>query len=322
MPHASSIASVAFERHRLPELCTFVSRRTLQRLPEPCHLMTSDIAWQLPGSDSKSNVRLWYAGDELIGFGWFQPPCSLSFDVNAGQTAPVTLEILRWAVERRQQFAIGTLPYLYVRDMEEWAEVGSHPAKYQRDEGRILVTSAFEGDQETITALEDFGFEATDHTNPHLLHDLDLPEPIRTGFDVRAIHDDELERYCAAHRDAWSPGSTFDTDRLKAVMSVGGIFDGDLCLVAEVEGQLAATTIFWVDPVARVGSIEPFGVRPRYRGRGISKSFILEGLRRIERKGMRFGRVYTAGFNHPAQRLYQSAGFRVVGIARSYKKAC
>jgi ribosomal protein S18 acetylase RimI-like enzyme len=322
MPHASSIASVAFERHRLPELCTFVSRRTLQRSPEPSLLMTSDVAWQLPGSDAKANIRLWYAGDELIGFGWFQPPCSLTFDVDVEQAASVTLEILRWAVERRQQFAVGTMPYLYVRDMEEWAEVGSQPAKYQRDEGRILVTSAFDGDPETISALNEFGFEATDHTNPHLLHDLDLPEPMHDGFDVRAIREDERERYCAAHRDAWSPGSTFDTHRLMAVMAVGDIFDRELCLVADVHGELAATAIFWADPVARVGSIEPFGVRPRYRGRGISKPFVVEGLRRIQRKGMRFGRVYTAGFNHQAQRLYQSAGFSVVGIARSYKKAC
>ncbi len=105
-------------------------------------------------------------------------------------------------------------------------------------------------------------------------------------------------------------------------MAVHDLFDPDLCLVAEVDNEFAGTAIFWAIPATRIGGIEPFGVRPAWRGQGVAQTLLIEGLRRVKAKGMRYGRVSTAGFNHQAQRLYQSCGFEVVGAQRSYKRIC
>ena len=95
--------------------------------------------------------------------------------------------------------------------------------------------------------------------------------------------------------------------------------DPELDLVAVSDtGEIACTAIFWADPISRVGSLEPFGTDPRYRGRGVSQAVLLEGFARLRERGMRGMRIYTAGFNAPAQRLYESVGFRRTAKLRSW----
>ena len=69
-----------------------------------------------------------------------------------------------------------------------------------------------------------------------------------------------------------------------------------------------------------VGSFEPVGMDPSWRGQGLGRALIRDGFRRLAEKRMRSARVSTAGFNHPAQRLYESAGFARVGTLRTYLK--
>ena len=54
--------------------------------------------------------------------------------------------------------------------------------------------------------------------------------------------------------------------------------------------------------------------------RGVGREIILEGLRRLKSKGVQRARVSTAGFNAPAQRLYESCGFERIDTARTYIK--
>jgi len=50
------------------------------------------------------------------------------------------------------------------------------------------------------------------------------------------------------------------------------------------------------------------------------REIILEGLRRLKAKGVRRARVSTAGFNAPAQRLYEACGFERIDTMRTYLK--
>jgi GNAT superfamily N-acetyltransferase len=62
----------------------------------------------------------------------------------------------------------------------------------------------------------------------------------------------------------------------------------------------------------------PAGTRPEWRGTGAGRAVIHEGLRRLRDAGMRWERVSTAGFNHPAQALYRSCGFERVETERTF----
>jgi GNAT superfamily N-acetyltransferase len=195
-----------FARDDLPRLNAFISANAVARAPVPVYLMTSDVAWRMPGSGPKQNLRLWEDAAGLAGFVWFEPTTGVEFD---------------------------------------------------------------------------------------LRHDLPFDHPI------------------AADMLAWS-----ETRR-----RASGVYDAELDIVLETgDGTFAAYCICWADSIAGVGSYEPVGTRPEWRGKGVGREVIYEGFRRLKAKGMRVARVATAGFNTPAQALYESCGFVRVGTCRTYLK--
>ena len=88
----------------------------------------------------------------------------------------------------------------------------------------------------------------------------------------------------------------------------------------DVDGTFASYCICWADARSRLGLFEPVGTRPDWRGRGAGRALILEGLRRLRDAGMQTAQVSTAGFNAPAQALYESCGFIPHDTARTFMK--
>jgi GNAT superfamily N-acetyltransferase len=90
--------------------------------------------------------------------------------------------------------------------------------------------------------------------------------------------------------------------------------DLDLVAVAP-EGSLAAFTLVWYDPLARLGLFEPMGCHPDHQRRGLATALLYEGLRRLASRGAQVAYVNAWGTD-PAASLYQAAGF--VEVARNY----
>jgi ribosomal protein S18 acetylase RimI-like enzyme len=86
-------------------------------------------------------------------------------------------------------------------------------------------------------------------------------------------------------------------------------------------GNFASYCICWLDAANQIGEFEPVGTRPAYRGQGIGKAVIVEGLRRLRDAGAHTAIVYTPRHNEPAQKLYLSAGFQIVASEFLYRKA-
>jgi ribosomal protein S18 acetylase RimI-like enzyme len=93
----------------------------------------------------------------------------------------------------------------------------------------------------------------------------------------------------------------------------------DLVAVAP-DGAFASYCICWLDPANRTGEFEPVGTRPAFRGKGIGKLLMLEGLRRLKALGARTAIVYSVGDNTASIRLYESVGFRTITRNRYYSK--
>lgn len=79
----------------------------------------------------------------------------------------------------------------------------------------------------------------------------------------------------------------------------------ELSLVNEA-GEVVAFALFWYDEVNQMGILEPLGTIPEYRGLGLAKALVHEGIRRIRPLGAR--RLYV-GSDQP---FYLSLGFQVV----------
>jgi ribosomal protein S18 acetylase RimI-like enzyme len=290
------------------------------------YLMTSDVAWQFPGCAPKDNIRLWRDRSGLAAYGWFQPPDTIKFDVRPdveASHADPSWEILAWAEARRQDFP-GDYPfYIDLKSMAQWADVVATRPVHPLAGNRYLVTSALDTDAQRKDFLGQRGFEPTEHFAPILTCRLDGKDESGppTPFELRHVEEADFDARVALHSAAWAPASGFDMHRYLRVRAIAEVFDPELDIVAVApDGTFASYTIAWKDPVSRIGSFEPFGTRPGFRGSGVSRAVIHEGFRRLAARGMEHARIYTAGFNHQAARLYQSCGFSQVDTERTYLK--
>jgi mycothiol synthase len=82
------------------------------------------------------------------------------------------------------------------------------------------------------------------------------------------------------------------------------------------DGAFASYCICWLDRANWTGEFEPVGTRPAFRGQGIGKVLMLEGLRRLKAHGARTAIVYSVGDNVASVGLYTSVGFQT--LTRNY----
>lgn len=318
--------SFPFDRKYMSELLGFIATQARFRPVGKTYLMTSDLAWQFPGCAPKENIRLW--GDEtgLVAYAWFQPPDGIKFDIidDSPNFKPLLEEVLSWAADRRKQFPESYPFYIDLKSMDEWREVltnGRPSSSHKKDQ--MIVTSCLASDTRRTELLAAHGFETTQHFEPVMICTLKdaLWKSASRNFEVRSVTEDELDQRVELHKAAWAPSTGFTLEQYNAVRAISEVYDRDLDIVAiDRNGTLASYTIAWKDPVSKIGSFEPFGTHPQFRGSGASQAVMQEGLRRLHEQGMTQARIYTAGFNHPAQKLYTQCGFQEIDQLRTFLK--
>lgn len=156
------------------------------------------------------------------------------------------------------------------------------------------------------------------------------------GYAIRPVRDDETDARVAVHRAAWKPSSIpYIDDRtidptaessftVEAYESVRGawLYDPSLDLVAAAEddGIFGACCIAWVDPAIGVCEIEPLGVAPEHRRRGLAIALCLEVARLVASRGG--SHVYINAQPEPgyvaSTSAYFAAGFELVERATTY----
>jgi ribosomal protein S18 acetylase RimI-like enzyme len=157
------------------------------------------------------------------------------------------------------------------------------------------------------------------------------------GYGVRAARPDEDGDRVAVHRAAWRPAdmpwaphvldrvdpaatSGFTPDRLARVRRAL-LFDPDLDLVvAAPDGSLAACATVWWDPRSGCAELEPVGVVPAHRRRGLAAALARQACVEVARRGGREVFVNTWHMDeYPAPAAaYRSAGFGVVERGRHH----
>jgi mycothiol synthase len=85
--------------------------------------------------------------------------------------------------------------------------------------------------------------------------------------------------------------------------------DLDLLAVAE-DGAVAGFCTIWFDDATRTAMVEPMGVLPEHRQRGLARALLVEGLRRVAWLGATVAHV--GSYAEPAHSLYASVGMETV----------
>jgi ribosomal protein S18 acetylase RimI-like enzyme len=96
------------------------------------------------------------------------------------------------------------------------------------------------------------------------------------------------------------------------------LYDSALDLAVEAaDGEVAGYSLYWFDPVTKVGLVEPMRVEDAYQRRGLARAMLTAGLDRLAKRGAR--RLKVGYGTDVARALYVGAGFRVTATTRSYR---
>lgn len=201
-------------------------------------------------------------------------------------------------------------------------------------DGPQLTVDAF--DQDVIAALTAVGFKPEPPPFGYYrmgqsglragVEDLTAVPPI--GYTIRSVRDDEDVDRVAIHRLAWRPAdlpfdsrhrpdldeswtSSFTAEIYRRVQAAG-LYDGSLDLVVVApDGSLAGCCIGWLDPATGWVEIEPLGVAPVHRRRGLALAMCAEVARRASLSGGTDVFINTGPSEmYPAPyQAYRKAGF-------------
>ncbi len=158
------------------------------------------------------------------------------------------------------------------------------------------------------------------------------------GYVIRPARPDETTACVEVHRAAWKPSSipyidgrrvdpdadsSFTTQAYESVRSAW-LYNPRLDLVTAVgddeAGRFAACCIAWFDPSIGVCEIEPLGVAPEHRRRGLAIALCLE----VAQLTAEFGGTHMYINTQPesgyvaSTAAYSAAGFKLVERATTY----
>lgn len=202
-----------------------------------------------------------------------------------------------------------------------------------------LTIEVTDDDAVLLSALRRAGFDAQPHRAVLGMRRTaaDAPAPRPDGYLVRAIRPDETAARVEVHRAAWRPASlpyvtqhrtngdpnatsSFTLTVYEEVRQTW-LYDPQFDLVAvSPDGSLAGCCIAWYDPATGVAEIEPLGVAPEHRGRGLAGALCLEVAARVAEAGGREVFINTGpqpDYPAPAH-AYAKAGFEIFVRAYTY----
>ena len=158
-------------------------------------------------------------------------------------------------------------------------------------------------------------------------------------MEIRPFRSADLESVVAVSLRAWDPvfrsleaelepavfegfypGRDWRRVQRKAVEATCG--DGENVWVAESDGVVVGFVALRFHEADKLGEIFMIAVDPAHQGRGIGSRLTEFGLARLKAAGMSIAMVETGGdVGHaPARRTYERAGFRVLPLARFFRK--
>jgi predicted N-acetyltransferase YhbS len=106
-------------------------------------------------------------------------------------------------------------------------------------------------------------------------------------------------------------------DAVESRLRECSLYDPRLDLAVETaDGEVAAYSLYWLDPTTGVGLLEPMRVEEEFQRRGLAYTMFAEGAARLAGLGAR--RIKVSCSTEPAAALYAKCGFRAESTATWY----
>lgn len=265
-----------------------------------------DMAWQFATERTPGIIRLW----DDRAWGWVYQPDTLMLQVDP--TAPeLAAEVVAWFDDVRT----GDAPRVEVGEADAPVVAALVAAGYAE-----VPDGPFSVDMRCAAAPTE----------------VDLP----AGYALRSAADVPVATRVEAHRAAWLPTAlpyhpdhqpTFAADATSAFDDVKLARTQTMYLYAAErdfvittdDGDPAACCTLWFDPDTGAGEIEPLGVAPEHRRRGLARALCRAALDAVATAGGTEVVIFPRGDDaYPAPRAaYLAAGFTICGRSHTYGRS-
>lgn len=257
------------------------------------------------GVPLNDKVRLWFEGDKLIAWTWTHHKRG-AFDFFIHPAYRGTLEqdiVLNQTVD-------ALTAYLHEQPRPD-------------DTPQQIMGYVDADDSASIALLEGLGFARSEYMT-HFAQDIrgELPAPmLPDGFMfLDRIQPSDVEQRVLAHVDAFQPHSQMTPDYYHALQTAPN-YDPELDIsVVAPDGMIVSFAMSWIDTDNKLSVFEPVGTRYDFHRRGLGKATLLEGLRRLQARGVETALVSCASSEAGNVIFYQSVGFQIVNHAWVFKK--
>ena len=254
-----------------------------------------DLQWWLFYTDTpaeiwQSQIRLWMEGDRLVG----------------------------WALISPDEHALDVYIIPALRGSSRESEMLAQAVEEMSLSGEVQSVWVAESDEVRVRWFTEHGFTPAENHFVHFQRSLSGPldgPSLPDGFSLRRSRGpvDARLRSVASHAAFGSnkPFEEYWPRTLKFMQSPVYVPEHEIFIMApNPAGQVAAYCIIWTDEVSKVGHFEPVGTHPDFQRKGLGKSLLFDGLRRLKAEGMTEADVCTNHDNAAAIRLYESVGFQ------------
>jgi mycothiol synthase len=151
-----------------------------------------------------------------------------------------------------------------------------------------------------------------------------LPEAaLAPGYKLRGCTGlPEVTARAKAQYGAFNSSANFERYLERFIHFMGSpAYKPELDVVASApDGQIGAFCIVWLDPVNKVGLFEPVGSHPDFQRKGLGRAVMLEGFRRLKKRGMTHAIVSTSEDNQAGVKLYEALGLQLLYRLGTYEK--
>lgn len=248
-----------------------------------------DIEENLASAITRTNTRLWFDGDQPIGWAFVDE-----------------FNNIWWEVDQHYEEALGS-------QVVEWGEACVRKMA-NAGEPTTLDTSCRDDYAARIAFLKQHGFQPTETTTIRMVRDLSKPIPeakLPPGFMIRPLAGmQEAEAVAAMHRAAFDTEFMTTENRLVIMNTSAYDLSLDLVVVAP-DGTIAANCICSVNEREKMGNTDPVATHPNYQGKGLGRALLARGMQLLKKRGMSFAQFETRGDNLAMQKTGESVGFKL-----------
>lgn len=241
--------------------------------------------------DGVHNAKLWQDDDgRVLAFAWMNDD-AVDF-VCHYQHKELQNEIIEWTEQERMKEA-GDKVYncLYIFDCDE---EGEHIAKSK-------------------------GYRKSNIFNYYGKRSLleEIPETqLPSGYTIKSIETEEEIRQRAQMNEL--AGNEITAEKYQYFMKHAVNYRRELDLiVVDPNGDVAGFCTVWFDHVCKIGVFEPYAVHPEHLRKGLGRSLLFEGMKRLLSLDCTAVYVTHAGLDSdesdPALALNEAVGFKKVG---------